>query len=813
MIIEKSKAIKNLLCRLQKTTVSMDNNYYSKSSLSKSDMSQKQVQKLLQKAKHGKRSKILDKNNVPGKIYLQILGSGTKGVPSSLYVSTNFSKYLFNCGEGSQRLANEHHLKIGQLDHIFFTMPTWKNMGGLPGMALTIQDCGVPNINLHGPRGISELFHATRRFILLKDLSVTENNCDDNNEFKDSCMSVQYVNLTKTQKNSKVDYGMIVDADGADYYLHEFNKRSERNVSSRSNNLPTKYFNSYNNKKTVDKIHGCIVYICKLHKQPGSLDLSKLVDYGVKSGPICSELKTGQDVTLPDGTIVKSEDVHTPDIPGPVFIVLEIPDDDYLNSLIKNKSFDDYQSTGKLENQAMFIVHFTPENILNSKKYRDWMIKFPKTTEHIIINEYNNCYSYEALHRIQHQLTLLHPNIFPTIYDKNLNDNELLKNIDKECVEDSLKIYRAQTLDYIHLRPLTGLDSSQIVKIDSNADIAKVFSIEGFQETLENLKIDINNQLKNSNDQSEFPKLIVLGTGSSIPNKVRNTSGLLLRIDQSSSIVLDCGEGTVGQIIRFFGVKEADNILTSIKAIYISHLHADHHLGLLGILQERQRVTELPVYLFAPKQIESWLQFYDRKIENIKNTFNLVPNQCLIMNLRQMKPDVDDEINKILKIKDINTVEVNHCLHAFGLSLVLENGKKIVYSGDTKPCTTLVDLGKNCDLLIHEATMEDTLEDDARKKAHSTISQAIKIGQDMNAKFTLLTHFSQRYSKMPKLPESSTVYSLNNVGIAFDNMQVSLSELSLLPLFYPSLGFMFSDFCMTLEKKAEQRILKKKRQD
>lgn len=240
--------------------------------------------------------------------------------------------------------------------------------------------------------------------------------------------------------------------------------------------------------------------------------------------------------------------------------------------------------------------------------------------------------------------------------------------------------------------------------------------------------------------------------------------------------------------------------------------------------------------MFAPKQIESWLQFYDQKIEKIKNTFNLVPNQCLIMNLRQIKPDVNDEINKTLKIRDISTVEVNHCLHAFGLSLVLENGKKIVYryvillrfrkiiintywqftifffrhSGDTKPCTTLVDLGKNCDLLIHEATMEDTLEAEARKKAHSTISQAIKIGLDMNAQFTLLTHFSQRYSKMPKLPESSTAYSLNNVGIAFDNMQVSLSQLSLLPLFYPSLGFMFSDFCMILEKKAQQRILKKK---
>lgn len=796
--------------KLTNITAVTKNNYCSHGSLNISNISQKQVQKLLQKAKREKRLKILDKNNVPGQVYLQILGSGTKGAPSSLYVSTNASKYLFNCGEGSQRLANEHHLKIGQLDHIFFTMPTWKNMGGLPGIALTIQDSGVTNINLHGPRGIAELFYATRRFILLKELSVTENNCDDDNVFEDSCMSVKYVNLTKKQNNSQSDYSQIVNTDDTNYYVHDFNKRSKNNLNSQKNHLPNKYFSSNNDEKIVDQIHGCIVYICKLHKQMGNFDLSKLVNCGVKSGPIYNELKTGGKVTLHDGRTITSADVRTPDIPGPVFIVLEIPDEDYLNLLIENKNFNEFQSTEKLPNQALFIIHFTPENILNSKKYRNWMKKFPKKTENIIINESNNCYNYEALHRMQHQLTLLHPNIFPTIHDKNLEDTALLNDIDREFVKDNLIIHRAQTLNSIYLRPLTGLDSTQIVKIDSSADIAKVFTTEGFQETLENLKIDITNQLKNSSHHSEFPKLIILGTGSSIPNKVRNTSGLLLRIDQDSTIILDCGEGTAGQIVRFFGVKEADKILATIKAIYISHLHADHHLGLIGVLQERQRITEQPVFLFAPKQINTWLQFYHRKIETIRDTFILVPNQCLLMNLRQMQPDVDDEINKVLRIQDISTVEVNHCLHAFGLSLVLENGRKIVYSGDTKPCTSLVDLGKNCDLLIHEATMEDALEAEARKKAHSTISQAIKIGQDMNAKFTLLTHFSQRYCKMPKLPESSSAYSLNNVGIAFDNMQVQFSELSLLPLFYPSLRFMFSDFCLTLEKKAEQRIFKKK---
>lgn len=107
--------------------------------------------------------------------------------------------------------------------------------------------------------------------------------------------------------------------------------------------------------------------------------------------------------------------------------------------------------------------------------------------------------------------------------------------------------------------------------------------------------------------------------------------------------------------------------------------------------------------------------------------------------------------------------------------------------------------------------MEDNLEFEARKKMHSTISEAIKIGENMNSKFTLLTHFSQRYSKMPMLPDSSAGFNLSNVGIAFDNMQIKLSQLSLLPLFYPSLGMMFSEFCSMLEKKANQRLAKEQK--
>lgn len=64
------------------------------------------------------------------------------------------SRYLFNCGEGTQRLAHEHKTKLTKLEHIFLTRKTWDCFGGVPGLCLTLQEVGVPQLELHGPSGI-----------------------------------------------------------------------------------------------------------------------------------------------------------------------------------------------------------------------------------------------------------------------------------------------------------------------------------------------------------------------------------------------------------------------------------------------------------------------------------------------------------------------------------------------------------------------------------------------------------------------------------------------------------------------------------
>lgn len=129
-----------------------------------------------------------------------------------------------------------------------------------------------------------------------------------------------------------------------------------------------------------------------------------------------------------------------------------------------------------------------------------------------------------------------------------------------------------------------------------------------------------------------------------------------------------------------------------------------------------------------------------------------------------------------------------------------------IFSGDTMPCENLVKLGQDCDLLIHEATMEDDLLKEAKMKLHSTTSQAIQAGEQMRSKFTLLTHFSQRYPVIPPLPNDDENSSkLKNVGIAYDNMHISLSQLPLLPLMYPTLKLMFIKHFTEVEERAAKR--------
>lgn len=128
-------------------------------------------------------------------------------------------------------------------------------------------------------------------------------------------------------------------------------------------------------------------------------------------------------------------------------------------------------------------------------------------------------------------------------------------------------IYRARTGQMIEIRPIPKpLQNAEIYK-DTQIYIDDILQLSDFTTVSKELKAVIKEKSAeyNLNTISDYPRIVMLGTGCSVPNKIRNTSGILLRINKDCSILLDCGEGTLGQIIRFYGVSEGLNILRTIK--------------------------------------------------------------------------------------------------------------------------------------------------------------------------------------------------------------------------------------------------------
>ncbi|RHY13888.1 hypothetical protein DYB36_005129, partial [Aphanomyces astaci] len=273
---------------------------------------------------------------------------------------------------------------------------------------------------------------------------------------------------------------------------------------------------------------------------------------------------------------------------------------------------------------------------------------------------------------------------------------------------------------------------------------------------------------------SHAPKLTFLGTGCAAPSKLRNSSAIYLDYSPPSThgILIDCGEGTFGQLWRQFGPATSARLRT-LQCIWVSHKHADHHCGLLRVLLERHRAfvrnaqPATSLVVIAPDAVLAYVARWRAAWLHGVHMVTCVDFNHPQHPLRSM-------VLGLTGFQNLWSVPVHHCHDSFGLVLITHTGMKVVYSGDTRPCDRLVHEGFRPHVLIHEATFEDSMYEDAVKKNHSTVGEALEVGHRMQAQLVLLTHFSQRY---PKLPPRQATASGSPCGFAFDGMQVTLDAL------------------------------------
>lgn len=129
---------------------------------------------------------------------------------------------------------------------------------------------------------------------------------------------------------------------------------------------------------------------------PAFLDIEKCIGLGICSPKLLLQLKSGQDVSLGDDTICKASDVHRLAEPERKFLVIDIPSIDFLNALNTNEMLLQNATTGSCEKEADLVVHFSPPDVMDNSKYRDFINKFPISTTHLVANEANRYFPHSS---------------------------------------------------------------------------------------------------------------------------------------------------------------------------------------------------------------------------------------------------------------------------------------------------------------------------------------------------------------------------------------------------------------------------------
>lgn len=753
-------------------------------------------------SKHKKpkvRGKKENKTDIPSsKVSFKVFGDCRDGGVRSLLIDADKSRYMFNCSENTHRILQsekKNQRVLNTLQGVFITKKSWQNLGGFPGICLSSRNSGNNSVVLHGPEYCLELFEAMKEFVVLYDFEVIHHSFEDG-VAEDGTLSVEHVHLKPSGK-----------------LFYPPNPKHSPWVpllgSARpSDEVRKSFLDQVYSKKSLPYDESVVAYIVTIKPCTSSVSMAKCLELKIPVGPLTEKLKCGETITLQSGKIVRPDEVCEPQDTPKKVLVVECPSDKYFGALresVKLK-FDD-------KDELIYVFHFTSMKVASHPEYKDWIAQFPSQTSHIMLNESGPAYGVAASYKFTEILKVLSPCLFPDVL---YSDWQVLNG---GLISDEPKVLAAKYQTTYAIKPKACIIEDQFPE-ESMAQFTIGDEKKDVQTKLSEKNFSLQNMPQPDLSKPSYPKVTFLGTCSGRATKYRTVTAILVETKPDIFILLDCGEGTLQQLTIHFGPVKADQILCNLKAIFTSHRHADHHLGLVSIIQARQRAfskqgleVEL-LNLLSTGKMSYFLRYFHSEFEPILEECKQVRLEHLLLftppgSDEKVQVYFENQMNLLLEslgLKSIVSSRALHCAHAFSIALTTESDFKILFTGDTRPCRELIELGlheKSPDLLIHEATLEQQLHFEARAKMHSTFTEAIENGMRMKAKFTMLTHFSQRYYKFPPLNE---IRGHENVGIAFDHMTVNPQTLHLIEPMYDMLEVVFAQDFEEMSKRSEKYV-------
>lgn len=285
-------------------------------------------------------------------------------------------------------------------------------------------------------------------------------------------------------------------------------------------------------------------------------------------------------------------------------------------------------------------------------------------------------------------------------------------------------------------------------------------------------------------------QVVFLGTSGSAPTIERSMPGIALKYE-SELLLWDCGEGTQRQLMRYkvgYG---------SINAIFITHPHLDHYLGLYGLLETLKLSSPSPKKLrvFVPGGVDVPDRYEFAKVDRmgggeLYRAKGFTVSAFHVKHCRSAYGLVFQEEDRVkfheekahglgLKGRLFREIQQKGSVKVGGKEIKLEDvswvkpGRKIVYTGDCLPDDNIIEAAKGADLLIHEATFESSRKEEAAERLHSTAEDAAKVAKEANVKKLILAHISPRYSD-PALLLDEARGVFQDTEIAFDGMKLDL---------------------------------------